>query len=223
MTDIVLASASPRRQRLMRWLGLRFCVAASDVEDRPGTVHAADPAEVARALALAKARDVADRDARDDAVVLGFDTLVVVDGEMLGKPRDAEDARRMLDLLSGRMHEVVTGVAAVRAGTVTAFEHETPVRMKDLAPAAVSSWLGGEEVLGCAGAYNIERHLAEVSLDQCFQNVAGLPLCHTYGLLAETFGLSPVWPERTCNAARGVRCEMALRLRLGDDGGKQLR
>lgn len=213
MTAIILASASPRRQRLARWLSLPFSIAISDIEDDPHIARSQHPERLAEQLALAKARHVAERIDRP-AVVLGFDTLVVTRGRVLGKPQDVEEARFMLDMLSGRTHEVVTGVAAVATpeGTHESLTHISAVLMKKLSADDVERWLGGDEALGCAGAYNIERHLATVQLNQCFQNVAGLPLCHTFKLLKTRFGFAPSRPDTRCDAARGVKCLLAPRV-----------
>ena len=219
MDDLILASASPRRQRLARWLGLPFSTAASDVEDDPGLARAQDPKNLAEQLAVAKASHVAATVSGRGALVLGFDTLVVIDGQTLGKPRGTDEAREMLARLAGRAHEVITGVAAIREldGRTESFTHSTPVLMRSLSDEDTGAWLMGDEVLGCAGAYNIERHLGEVALDQCFQNVAGLPLCHSYLLLRTAYGLAPIRPDGPCNAARQVRCRLAPRL-LDNDG-----
>lgn len=202
----------------MHWLGLPFTIAVSDIEDEIGISHVAHPADIAEQLAVAKARHVAERDRASNSIVLGFDTLVVIDDEVLGKPGSHDEAHEMLGVLSGRTHEVITGVAAVETpgGSTASFTHTTPVLMKDLSDSQLEEWLSGDEVLGCAGAYNIERHLAEVALDECFQNVAGLPLCHTYSLLRETSDLTPSRPDHPCDAARGVCCRLAPRLLGGD-------
>ena len=126
----------------------------------------------------------------------------------------------MLGALSGRMHAVVTGCAILPAGDegLFAFAVRTPVRMRVLDDDAIAAWTAGDEVLGCAGAYNIEHHLAEVELDQCFQNVAGLPLCH---LLREMRASDPEAaahmhsPIAECDASRGVTCTLGPVL-LGD-------
>src|ERR1700722_13747872 len=103
---IVLASASPRRQDLLRNAGIPFAVEPADINETPLAGEA--PRECAERLAREKALAVSQRRPQD--YVLGADTIVVVDGTILGKPRDADDAARMLRLLSGRMHEVITGV-----------------------------------------------------------------------------------------------------------------
>lgn len=205
--SLVLASASPRRRRLITWLGAPVRLAATDTAE--DLTQPLAPAALAVALAAEKARAVA---ATDTETVLAFDTIVVHEGRVLGKPADRDDARRMLSELSGGMHEVVTGVAIrpVGADTVNSLAVTTLVEMRAPSAGAVEAWLAGDEVLGCAGAYNIEHHLASVADDQCFNNVAGMPLCHVYRELASgrageaPEGLTP--PLKACDAALGRHC-----------------
>lgn len=205
--SLVLASASPRRRRLITWLGVRVRLEATDTAEDLSQPLA--PADLAMALAAEKAQAVT---AADGETVLAFDTIVVHGGRVLGKPADRDDARRMLADLSGGTHEVVTGVAVIApgAGTPDTFAVVTPVTMRALPAGAVEAWLAGDEVLGCAGAYNIEHHLASVADDQCFNNVAGMPLCHVYRELASgRAGESPerlTPPDGACDAALGRRC-----------------
>lgn len=206
--SIVLASASPRRRRLISWLGVPVRLAAADTDEDLTAPLA--PAALVCSLASEKARAVQTRSPAE--TVLAFDTVVVHAGRVLGKPRDREEARRMLDGLSDDVHEVVTGVAILPAGASTpdTFAVVTPVSMRALRAESVEAWLEGDEVLGCAGAYNIERHLGSVADDQCFNNVAGMPLCHVYRELASggaggvPEGLTA--PVASCDAALGRRC-----------------
>jgi septum formation protein len=146
--------------------------------------------------------------------VLAFDTIVVLDRDVLGKPCDRADAERMLRALSGRTHAVVTGVAILRAGDnePLTFAVTTPVAMRDLDDGALGAWLDGDEALGCAGAYNIERHLASVEDGECYQNVAGLPLCHLYAKLGRLGVGGLAAPVDECEEARGVECPLGRRL-----------
>ncbi len=205
--SLVLASASPRRRRLIGWLGAPVRLEATDTPEdltRPFM-----PAELAMTLAAEKARAI---HAAAGETVLAFDTIVVHEGRILGKPVDRDDARRMLNELSGGVHEVITGVAIRPSGTNEVDTHavSTPVTMRALPPATIEAWLSGDEVLGCAGAYNIEHHLASVADDQCFNNVAGMPLCHVYAELASgRAGVVPAGltaPVAACDAALGRRC-----------------
>jgi septum formation protein len=211
---LVLGSASPRRRRLVAWLGVPVTVSAADTpEDLTPDV---EPTSLACSLAEAKALVV--RREGPAGTVLAFDTIVVHDDRVLGKPLDRDDARAMLRSLSGRMHEVVTGVALLPANADSAdtFAVTTPVAMRVLSEDALAAWVDGDECLGCAGAYNIEHHLASVADDECFQNVAGLPLCHIYRELASgragrvPDGLTP--PVHACDSALGRRCRLGPRL-----------
>ncbi len=198
-------------------LGVSYDTVAVDVDEDLDVPLASDPAALAGLLAERKARAARALDT-PDRWVLGFDTLVVHEGEVLGKPKDAEDAVRMLRSLSDRDHEVVTGLAvwgpASADPLVTA--ESTPVRMRRLSEDDIARWLDEGELMGCAGAYNIERHLASVELDECFQNVAGLPLCRLYAIMASgelgepPAGLTP--PYRACDEARGVECVLGPRV-----------
>jgi septum formation protein len=143
---------------------------------------------LATALALAKARDVADRVA-PPAVVLGADTVVVLDGRPLGKPASVDDARAMLTALAGRAHEVVTGVAVVEAGTGRARTAtvSTRVVMRPYAPAEIAAYLATDEPWDKAGAYAVQGEGARLvaRVDGCYTNVVGLPIRTTARLLGE--------------------------------------
>ena len=185
--SLILASASPRRRELLSQLGIDFTVLPSLIPE----VHpVAPPAEAITAVALAKARAVAHRVAGSPlTVVLGADTEVVLDGRLLGKPRDAADAVRMLGELRGRTHEVITGVALVGAGEAGPEETTaviTRVRMAEYSEAQIEAYVATGEPLDKAGAYAVQglggRLVAEV--DGCLSNVVGLPLSTTRRLLA---------------------------------------
>lgn len=218
-SDIVLASASPRRRRLVAWLGLDTQALATDTTE--DLTRPLEPPALASALAAEKA--VAARALGARGTILAFDTVVVHDGAVLGKPTDTGDARRMLKALSGGLHEVITGVAILGDGDPDphTFPVGTPVRMRVLDDPGIDAWIAGDEALGCAGAYNIEHHLASVDDDQCFQNVAGLPLCHVYRELASgRAGLVPgglVPPVKACDAALGRRCLLGPLVCAGAD------
>ena len=173
MPRLVLASASPRRNELLAALDVAFEVIPADIDE---TTSEPDPRRVAEGLALRKARAVAAQ--HPDAVVLGFDTVVTIDGALLGKPEDDADARRMLALLRGRTHEVVTGVAAI-AGAITAADHvASDVTMREYTDAEVSAWIANGEAADKAGSYaSQDPTFAPVShLEGCTCSVIGLPL-----------------------------------------------
>jgi septum formation protein len=192
-------------------------VTAADVPEDLDSPLAADPPALACFIASEKAVAVRASDAVPNAPVLAFDTIVVLDGTVLGKPADLPDADRMLRSLSGRSHQVVTGCTLLPPGerAPASFSVTTEVRMRDLSDDDIRAWAEKGELLGCAGAYNIESHLASVEDGECFQNVAGLPLCHLYRALATgAFGVLPglTPPISACEAARGVRCVLGRRL-----------
>jgi len=184
--SLILASASPRRRELLSRLGIAFSVRPSSIPEQhpPG-----DPADAIAAVALAKARAVA-RSASGDApaVVLGADTEVVLGGRLMGKPRDAADAVRMLRELRGTHHHVITGVALVGVGTAGSEERlavTTEVRMSEYSDAEIERYVATGEPLDKAGAYAVQgiggRLVARV--DGCLSNVIGLPLSATRRLL----------------------------------------
>jgi septum formation protein len=181
---LVLASASPRRRELLAALGLEFRIEAADIDESP---RAGEGAEAyVRRLALEKASAVAA--AHAGSLVLGADTVVVVDGEILGKPRDAEDARRMLRRLAGRGHQVLTGVAVVGAGEGgprLAEVVRTEVLFTPMDEAEIGAYVASGEPLDKAGAYAIQglgaRYVESISGN--YSNVVGLPLPHAVRLL----------------------------------------
>lgn len=207
-SKIVLASASPRRRRLIAWLGLDAHTLATDTAE--DLTRPLEPSALASRLAADKA--LAARAAGASGTILAFDTIVVHDGAVLGKPVDAADARRMLRALSGGTHQVITGVAihSEDLAEPCTFPVTTTVQMRALDDAGIDAWISGGEALGCAGAYNIEHHLATVEDSECFQNVAGLPLCHVYRELASGRAGRPpgglVRPVEACDAALGRKC-----------------
>lgn len=218
--SLVLASHSPRRRRLLPWLGLPFSAAAVDTPEDLATPLAADPPALAESLAAEKASAAREEGLGTESLVLCFDTIVVLDGEVLGKPRDLPDAWRMLRALSGRTHRVVTGVAmqCPHEAEPRTFHVTTDVTMLPLTDCRIEAWMAMGEFMGCAGAYNIEGQVAEVTADQCYQNVAGLPLCHVYvELLRENHCSAgvPEVPIRACDAALGRTCALGPKVVSG--------
>lgn len=215
---LLLASASPRRRRLLELCGVPYRVASVDIDE--DLTLPLPPALLARHIASEKA--VAARSAEGGGeVIVTCDTIVVLDGEVLGKPADLDDARRMLRALSGRTHEVVTGLALLPPGERAPFTFAvtTEVRMRGLSEADIEEWADRGELLGCAGAYNIESHLATVESTECFQNVAGLPLCHLWRALASgAFGgfEGLTAPCDECEASRAAECDLGRDLTAED-------
>jgi len=179
---LILASASPRRRELLRTLCPDFRVMPSDLEE---TLAAGSPRAAAAGLALDKARAVAARNG--EGVVLGADTIVVIDGQALGKPAGPDEARAMLRRLRGREHEVITGVAVVdaRTGRSEATAVVSRVRMTEYGEAEIEAYVATDEPLDKAGAYAIQgRGGALVAgLEGSFSNVVGLPLEETARML----------------------------------------
>ncbi|MGQ9629563.1 MAG: Maf family protein [bacterium] len=192
---IVLASRSPRRRGLLKELGLDFVVVPSDVsEDHP---RGSSPREVAKHLADLKASDVA-RSIRD-GLVIGADTIVVLDGRILGKPVDDEDALNMLKSLRGTTHRVITGIAVlevaggyVRRKVVDAVE--TDVTMRDVSDEELRAYVATGESVDKAGGYAVqERGDRFIScLRGSYTNVVGLPMERLEEILGE-FGLNVRW------------------------------
>ncbi len=184
---LVLASASPRRAELLRQVGIAFEVRISDVAE-DGDAPGVDPAAVVELHARQKALDVAA--GAPGRLVLGADTVVVLDGRVLGKPGDADEAREMLRALSGRTHEVITGVALARQdgaeAEVLALEHvRTKVTFRDLREAEIEAYVAGGEPMDKAGAYGIQGRGALLvrKIEGCYSNVVGLPLSRTWEML----------------------------------------
>jgi septum formation protein len=175
---LVLASASPRRRDLLAQVGLVATVEPADVDER--LVPGRDPVDHAVALAAAKAAAVAGRHTGTPALVLGADTVVVLDGEALGKPRDADDARRALTRLSGRRHDVVTAWSLVdaRTGAVHAGVGRTAVWFRALSADEITAYVATGEPLDKAGAYGIQGvgALLVERIDGDHATVVGLPV-----------------------------------------------
>jgi len=191
---LVLASASPRRAEILRNAGIAFEVRAALIDESPR--EGESPSDYVQRLALEKARAVADEDATaapqppdSPTIYLGADTTVVIGGEMLGKPESEEDARRMLRLLSGRAHEVHTGLALIRRPRAweKVAEEITRVTFAKLSEAEIESYGASGEPFGKAGGYAVQgiagRYVTRV--DGCYFNVVGLPLARLYALLRE--------------------------------------
>ena len=188
---LILASASPRRRELLAQAGYRFEVQPSSVPEsrRPGE----DAIRFATRLAREKAEEVFARrqgaGVAETAMVLGADTVVVCDGEVLGKPSDAADAERMLLLLSGRTHHVVTGVAVVWGSSappaVEIAAELTQVTVQTLSPEEVSRYVASGEPMDKAGAYAIQGYAGRwiPRISGCYFNVVGLPLALVASLL----------------------------------------
>lgn len=185
---LVLASASPRRAEILRSLGMSFAVRPADVDETllPGELPAAGAQRLAVEKALAVAR------AGGSGLVVAADTVVVVDGRSVGKPSSVSDARDMIQALSGRAHQVVTGVAVVRErdGRVFSGFETTEVRFRALTAAEIDVLACSDEARDKAGAYGIQglAALAVEGITGDFFNVVGLPLGCLRRLILEATG-----------------------------------
>lgn len=201
--EIILASASPRRRELLEQIGLSFRVIPSSFDE--SAVRSTEPMGLAEALALGKARAVAD--GVRSGIVIGADTLVVRAGAILGKPRDDADAARMLRLLSGGWHEVVTGIAVIDAasGRERSAREVTRVKMRDLTAAEIAAYVASGEPADKAGAYAIQglASLFIERIDGCYANVVGLPVFRLAVLLRE-FGIDPLLQSLSTAAESGM-------------------
>jgi septum formation protein len=178
---LVLASASPRRRELLTTAGFAFDVEVADVDE---TRQGDESAEVyVRRVAVAKARAVAARRPQD--AVLGADTIVVVDGDILGKPVDDAEAVAMLTRLAGRTHRVLTAVAVVAGGRTVDMVEDTRVSMHPLTQAAIAAYVASGEPRDKAGAYAIQGRASRFipRIEGSYTNVVGLPIAAVDGLL----------------------------------------
>ncbi|MGH9862870.1 MAG: Maf family protein [Candidatus Acidiferrales bacterium] len=188
MKHLILASRSLRRQEVLRNAGFEFEVIPSQVEENP--LSGETPAALVERLARLKAQDVAAKlGPRDDALVLGADTVVVNDGALLGKPQSSQEAAAMLERLSGNAHEVVTGVALAEPGRSSlAVAHEiTRVFFRPLTRQEISDYIASGEPLDKAGAYAIQGRAGRfvTRVEGCYFNVVGLPVALVDRLLRE--------------------------------------
>ena len=182
---LTLASRSPRRAEILRAVGWEFAAIAADIDETRR--ESEDAVSYVQRLAQTKAETVVSKTSAP--LVLGADTVVVIEGEILGQPRDDQDARRMLRLLSGKWHEVLTGVALLRVGTppeVLIDFARTRVRFAALSEAEINWYVATGEPRGKAGAYGIQGRAAlfieEIQGD--YFNVVGLPVRLVYQLVS---------------------------------------
>lgn len=183
---IVLASASPRRRELLASLGLSFDI--QPAEGPENTPESGDAGNAARAIALGKARAVAAL--RPEDLVIGADTVVELDGHILGKPSDEAEASAMLKSLSARTHRVYTGVAVIAGGREEARSVVTHVRFRALSEREIAAYVATGEPMDKAGAYAVQGRAALFveGIEGDYFNVVGLPLC-ALGRMLEQFGV----------------------------------
>lgn len=192
--ELILASGSPRRRELLETIGLGPFRVVKPVFDE-GTVRAPSPAALVEALSAGKAAAVAAGEG-PDALILAADTVVVLDGAILGKPAHRADARRMLSALSGREHTVYTGVTVRRGERVLTRHQATDVTFRPLTAGEIEAYLDTGEPMDKAGAYGIQGvgALLVSGIRGDYFNVMGLPVCLLGGMLSQ-FGLDCLSPR----------------------------
>lgn len=188
---LILASASPRRRDILTTAGYSYTVSVSNAAE---LTEAESATELVRLNALAKAREVFEREGISDCVVLGADTVVCLDEKILGKPNSREDAFNMLKSLSGRTHEVISGYAVIGKGREESGACITEVHFKSLSDAEINCYLDTNEPFDKAGSYAVQEKacLFVKGFTGDFFNIVGLPVSAVYEILLD-FGISPDW------------------------------
>lgn len=188
MRNLILASNSPRRKQLLEQVNISFSVLPSEVDEVYDRLQ--NPIEIVKFLAEKKAHSIYEQNS--DAVVIGSDTLVVLNGVILGKPIDENDAREMLKQLSGRTHSVITGVAIMSSEKQVTFAVETFVTFYELCDEEIEYYVQTMEPLDKAGAYGIQGIGAFLvkELKGDYFSVVGLPIARVVRELAQ-FGITP--------------------------------
>ena len=186
--NLILASQSPRRRELLGLTGLDFTVRVADIDETMDETKAPFD-EVARVSCM-KAQAV-ERAPGD--VVIAADTIVVCEGKVLGKPRNEEDAFRILSLLSGRDHEVMTGMTVLRGDEIVTHTEVTKIHFRQLHPDEIRAYIATGEPMDKAGAYGIQGGAALFAdqMEGDYYNVMGLPVCRL-AMILRSFGL-PIW------------------------------
>ena len=185
LPHIILASASPRRKDLLTQIGAAITVMPADVDE---TISETDPEAFVKALSYRKAQAVFSTCAkqgkmRDRTVILGADTVVALDDEILGKPKDEADAIRMIDAMQGGHHRVLSGVTLIgENGESVTFAESTEVHLYPMSKAEIESYVSSGEAFGKAGAYGIQGPFAAFvqKVDGSYTNVVGLPVGRVY-------------------------------------------
>ena len=181
---IILASASPRRKELLTQIGVKFDVMVSDKET---DIDSTDPIKACEKQAMQKALDIEEKAAlkyKEDYIIIAADTIVSLEGSILGKPKDREDARLMLERISGKKHKVYTAVCVFnsRLKTHKSFVEETAVEVAELSKEDIDFYLSDDEAYDKAGAYAIQGLFSRyiVGIEGDYYNVMGLPVGRVY-------------------------------------------
>ena len=183
--DIILASQSPRRRELLERMGVRdFRVVTPDIDEHMD--RELPPEELVRRISLEKALAVQEQEG-NTSIIIAADTVVALDGAVLGKPADESDAARMLSALSGRTHQVFTGLTVACGADVRTVSEETAVTFRPLTQAEIAAYVRTGEPMDKAGAYGIQGYgaLLVEGIRGDYYNVMGLPVCRLGGLLME--------------------------------------
>ncbi len=192
---IILASGSPRRRELLEQIGIEFEIAVSNKEEKYTKTK---PADIVKELAYQKAENVASdqKEELKNTIIIGADTIVVQDDEILGKPRDKEDAYRMLQNIQGREHQVFTGTAVIsydKNGTESVSIHavETKVFVNTMDPDEIKGYIETGEPMDKAGAYGIQGRFAAYidKIEGDYYNVVGLPVSYVYQQIKKIQGV----------------------------------
>ena len=187
--NLILASASPRRKELLGLFGIPFVIRVADIDETmdPQGSPFDEVARVSRLKALAVPRE-------DGDIVVAADTIVVCQGRVLGKPRDEEDAKEMLRLLSGRDHQVMTGCTVLRGEECRTFTEVTDLHFRELSEKEIARYVSSGEPMDKAGSYGIQGGAALFCSHMVgdYYNVMGLPVCRLGQILT---GLAPEWME----------------------------
>lgn len=213
---LLLASASPRRRELIKLLKLPVTATAADIDETPLATETA--ADMAVRLSREKAQAViADR----TSIIIASDTVVSLDGEPLGKPADAAEARAMLTRLRGRVHQVYTAVTVIDRKTDRAVTElaASDVRMRAYSADEIERYIASGDPFDKAGAYAIQHDGFSPAdrFDHCFANVMGLPLCHVTRALRRLQIEPPVDVPAACQAHLNYRCPVYARILSGEE------
>lgn len=191
MKKIILASASPRRQEILKNIGLKFEVLVSDADESKIDKKTVPVSIYVQELAMLKALAVAEKLQNKNALIISADTVVYLDGKILGKPKDESEAKEMLRFLSGRCHSVFTGVCVMDAKTLKSVcaNEETKVYFKELSEERIEDYVRTKEPMDKAGAYAVQG-LGGMLIDKTegdFLNVIGLPAKKLFDILEKEF------------------------------------
>ncbi len=212
--NIILASSSPRRREFLKQLGIPFTIITPHIDESPNKGEA--PAHFAGRVAVDKAREVATRTGSRN-VVVAADTIVVLGKHILGKPKDEADARRMLTMLSGKRHEVITGVCVLCGKKRKSFVSSTDVEFKKLTKQDVDFYVASGEPMDKAGAYAIQGigSFLVREIRGSYTNVVGLPVAELLDVLERDFKV-PLFEKKEAQHPKSrVQSQRQITLDLG--------